>query len=275
LEVEKAILVSRFKKSLVRIIIIADDRRLDIRDLLLALYKGKTYGRGFAILALNMPLDSFQGKKTEVSGLDLDGRDEEALAVMDGMLMFGPSHTNDLTNGPRFVELVLEQWASLSQQLPMAQTLRSVHPDAIKYYEAVMLFGHALGSLLARCGPTCVRSELSAQIRSEKFMSLSGEIAFAPGTAFRSEVWLLLSVWAAKAVPVYKVDIKTAALQPLDASSGKSLLVPCTVRSGLRRSGSVWGPPRANSAALLASATAWRQNRSAMAGRRRGGAVGP
>ena len=103
---------------------------------------------------------------------------------MDGMLMFGPSHTDDLTTGPRFVELVLEQRAFLSQQLPMAQTLRSVHPDAIKYYEAVMLFGHALDSLLARCGLTCLRSELSAQIRSEKFMSLSGEIAFAPGLHF-------------------------------------------------------------------------------------------
>ena len=62
--------MSRFKKSLVRIIVIADDRRLDVRDLLLALYKGKTYGRGFAILALNMPLDSFQAKNTGVTGLD-------------------------------------------------------------------------------------------------------------------------------------------------------------------------------------------------------------
>jgi hypothetical protein len=224
LGVEKALLVRRFKKSLVRIVVIADDQRRDIRDLLLALYSGKAYGRGFAIIALNMPLDSFQGKNTGVTGLELDGRDAEALAVMDGMLMFGPPHTSDLTTAPMFVELLLEQWGSVSQRLPGAQTLRSVHPDAIKYYEAVMLFGHALDSLLAWCGSTCIRSELNEEIRKQAFMSLSGQVGLLPGSVFRSEAWLLLSVWGAKAVPVYKLDIKNESLNSLNTSAGTSLL---------------------------------------------------
>ena len=217
-------LVGRFKKSLLRIVVIADDQRLDVRDLLLAFYRGKAYGRGFAILALNVPLDSFQAKNTGVIGLELDGRDAEALAVMDGMLVFDSPHTNDLTTAPRFKELLLKQWDSVSQRLPGAGTLRSVHPDAIKFYEAVMLFGHALDSLLAQCGSTCIRSELNAEIRKQEFMSLSGQVAFAPGSVFRGEAWLLLSVWGAKAVPVYKLDIKTAALNPVNTSAGMSLL---------------------------------------------------
>jgi hypothetical protein len=223
--VEKTLLVKRFKKSLVRIILIADEVRLDVRDMLLALYTEKAYGLGFAMLSLNMPLDSFQGKNTGVVGLERDGRDAEALKVRDGMLMFGSLHTNDLTTAPKFVELVLGQWGPVSQQLPHVEALHSVHPDAIKYYEAVMLYGHALDSLLKTCGATCVRSELSAQVRKEDFMSLSGQIAFAPGTVFRSEAWLLLNIWGIEAVPVYKVDIKTGALTMFDNSSRIRLLL--------------------------------------------------
>jgi hypothetical protein len=36
---EKKLLIDRFKKTLVRVVIVAENNRLDIRDLLLGLYK--------------------------------------------------------------------------------------------------------------------------------------------------------------------------------------------------------------------------------------------
>ena len=234
LGVEKSLLVRRFKKTLVRIIVIVDDNRLDIRDLLLALYDGKAFGLGFAVLALNAPLDSFEGKSAGGVGLENDGRDAQALDVFNGMLSFSPPRTSDLTTAPKFVELVLGQWGSLSQQQLGVEDLHSVHPDAVFYYEAVMLFGHALDSLLTKCGPSCVRSELSSEIRKQHFMSLSGPVVYKPGAIFRSEAWLMLNVWGAEAVPVYAVDVKTGTFLPLGAPSGAScrrthaLYKPCT-----------------------------------------------
>ena len=266
---EKTLLVRRFKKSLVRIILIADDTPRDVRDMLLALYTEKAYGLGFAMLSLNMPLDSFQGKSTGVTGLELDGRDADALAVRDGMLMFGALHTNDLTTAPKFVELVLGQWGLVAQQLPHVEALHSVHPDAIKYYEAVMLYGHALDSLLKTCGATCVRSELSAQIRKEEFMSLSGQIAFASGTVFRSEAWLLLNIWGTEAVPAYKVDIKTGDLTMFDSSSRTSVLRHARMLASCHHSARRLGSPYpAVTSGLLyppPPQLLWR-NRCAMAG---------
>jgi hypothetical protein len=273
-------LVRRFKKSLVRIILIADDTRLDVRDMLLALYTEKAYGLGFAMLSLNMPLDSFQGKNTGVIGLDRDGRDADALAVRDGMLMFGALHTNDLTTAPKFVELVLGQWGLVSQRLPHAEALDSVHPDAIKYYEAVMLYGHALDSILKTCGASCLRSELSAQIRKEEFTSLSGQIAFASGTVFRSEAWLLLNIWGTEAVPVYKVDIKTGDLTMLTSSRMCLLRHARMLASCLHSARRLGSPLTRRSHPVLSYPPPPRHSfcgkfRCAMAGRHRRRAVGP
>jgi hypothetical protein len=174
-----------------------------------------------------MPLDSFQGKRSGAPGMDKDGRDAEALAVMDGTLMFKTAQTEDLTTAAEFKRLVLGQRSRLLQQFPDIQSMDVVHPYAIKYYEATILFGHALDSLLKTCGEglECrqfAADDLVAQIIKQDYMSLSGPILFKDRSIFRSDAWLLNTVWGGVALPVYSIDVSTGRLKPLEASSGMS-----------------------------------------------------